>query len=103
MSMSGNQACRKCSAGIVFLSIGVSTLFTFGMHLGSSKEVGERRGGTVEMGEGQVLGIRQGYPLEDQEIGALHSGYTDAHPLLVHILYADIDDQSLLLPHHHHE
>jgi len=103
MSTSGNRARGKCSTGIVFLSIGVSALFAFGTRLDSSKEVKERRGGTVEIREGRVLSIGRGYPLEDQEIGALRGGNTDAHPPLIHILYADIDDQSPLPPHHHHK
>ena len=48
------------------------------------------------MGEGRVLGIGRGYPLEDQETGILSSDYTGAHTPLVHILYADINDE---LPH----
>ena len=103
MSTSGNRARGKRSAGIVFLSVGISALFAFGTRLDSSKEVEERRGGAVEIGEGRVLGIGRGYPLEDQEIGALRGGNTDAHPPLIHILYADIDDQSPLPPHHHHK
>ena len=55
---SGNQARRKRSVGIVFLSVGVSVLFAFGTRMDASKVVGERSGSALEMGEGQVLGIR---------------------------------------------
>ena len=55
------------------------------------------------MGEGQVLCIGQGYPLEDQETDTLCCYYTDTHTSLVHTLYANIDDRSLLPLHHHHE
>lgn len=103
MSTSGNRARGKRSAGIVFLSVGVGALFAFGTRLEASKEVGETKGGAVEMGEGRVLGIGRGYPLEDQETGILSNDYTGAHTPLVHILYADINDELPLPPHNRHE
>ena len=89
--------------GIVFLSVGVSMLFAFRTCMDVSKVVGERIGSALEMGEGQVLGIRQGHPLEDRETGTIRNDYAHAHMLLIHILYANIDGEPPLLPHHHHE
>jgi len=48
MSTSGSRASGKRSAGIVFLSVGVGTLFAFGTHMDVSKGVGERRVSAVE-------------------------------------------------------
>jgi hypothetical protein len=103
MSTSGNRARGKRSAGIVFLGVGVGALFAFGARLNSNKEVGGRRGSAVEMGEGRVLGIGRGYPLEYQETGRLLSDYADTHTSIVQILYADIDDELPLPPHHPHQ
>ena len=103
MSTSGNRARGKRSAGIVFLSVGVGVLFAFGTRMSATKEVGEGIRSAVEMGEGRVLGIGRGYPPGDQEIGTMRSDYADAHTPLVHILYANLDDESPLPPHHRHE
>ena len=43
----------KRSTGIVFLSVGVGVLFTYGREQ-------ERGGSAAEMGEGRVLGISRG-------------------------------------------
>jgi len=103
MNTSGNRARGKRSAGIVFLSVGVGVLFAFGTRMSATKEAGERIGSAVEMVEGRVLGIGRGYPLEDQETGTMRSDYADAHTPLAHILYANIDDEPPLPPHHRHE
>ena len=97
---SGNRARGKRSAGIVFLSVGVGALFAFGTHMDASKVVGERSGSAVEIGEGRVLGIRR---VEVLETGTMRSDYAHAHTPLVHLLYANIDDDPPLPPHRRHE
>ena len=100
---SGKRARGKRSAGIVFLSVGVGALFAFGTRMDASKVVGEISGSALEMGEGQVLGIGRGHPLEDRETGTIRSDYAHAHTPLIHILYANIDGEPPLPPHHRHE
>ena len=100
---SGNRARGKRSAGIVFLSVGVGALFAFGTRMDASEVVGERSGSAVDMREGQVLGIGRRHPPEVRETSTIHSDDAHTHTPFVHILYANIDDELPLPPHHRHE
>ena len=99
-SVSGSRASGKRGAGIIFLSVGVGTLFVLGTHLDVSKEVGERRTGR---GKGHVIGVGQGYLVDDEENREMSNDYADAHTTSVYLSYTHVDAGPIPPPHHRHE
>ena len=104
-SVSSSRASGKRSAGIVFLSVGVGALFVLGTHMDVSKEVEERRTSAKGRGKGQVIGVGQGYLVEDEENRATSNDYADAHTTAAHIsyTYVDADAEPIPPPHRRHE
>ena len=98
VSVSGSRASGRRSAGIVFLSVGVGALFALGTHMDVRKEVGERRTSAMGKGKGEVLGVGQGYVVEDERNDA------DARSApSVYISYTYLDAEPAPPPHHRYE